>query len=156
MGLAVWGNHGPTVIRWREGANAVQEQLRAGLVMSITRTATGRAFAAFLPADVTEPFVHEDLRLFRIADEDEQEQRRKFDAEIAEARAYGFAQATDIQPSSLIRVVANAFSAPVFDTEGNMICALSVAADASLLSPDPEGAVPHALLHAARELTARL
>lgn len=156
VGLAVWGNHGPTVIRWHPGVSAAKQQLRAGLVMSTTRTATGIAFAAFLSREVTEAFVNEDLRMFRVADEDEQEQRRTFDSVIAAARASGFARAVDIQPSSLIRVAANAFSAPVYDACGNMICALSVAADASLLPPNPDGAAPQALLRAAKELTAKL
>ena len=155
VGLAVWGNHGPTVVRWHQGVNAVQERLGTGLVMSTTRTATGIAFAAFLPPEVTEAFVHEDLRLFRVADEDEQEQRRAFDAAVAEAKGSGLARAVDIEPSSLIRVVANAFSAPVYDAGGDMICALSIAAEASLLPPDAEGAAPQALLRAAKELTGK-
>jgi flavin reductase (DIM6/NTAB) family NADH-FMN oxidoreductase RutF/DNA-binding IclR family transcriptional regulator len=156
VGLAVWGNHGPTIVRWRQGVNAVHEQLRTGLVMSTTRTATGIAFAAFLPPEVTEPFVKEDLRLFRVADEDEQLQRCAFDDMIAGARASGLARAFNIQPSALIRVAANAFSAPVYDADGAMICALSVAAEASALAPDPAGAVPQALLRAAKELTSKL
>jgi flavin reductase (DIM6/NTAB) family NADH-FMN oxidoreductase RutF len=156
VGLAVWGNHGPTIVRWHAGANSAQEELRTGLVMSTTHTATGRAFAAFLPTDVTEAFVKEDLRLFRVADEDDQEQRRGFDSVIAEARESGIARAVDLHPSSLLRVVANAFSAPVYDASGNMICALSVAAEATLLAPDLSGAVPQALLHAAKKLTSAL
>ncbi len=156
VGLAVWGNHGPTMIRWHQGVKAVQEHLRTGVVMSLTRTATGMAFAAFLPADVTEPFVQEDLRLFRVADEDEQVQRRAFDAAIAQARTSGLARARDIQPSSLIRVVANAFSVPVYDAEGNMICALSIVAEASSLAPEHEGLIPQALLRAAKELARTL
>ena len=156
IGLAVWGNHGPTVVRWHQGARAVQEQLRTGLVMSTTRTATGIAFAAFLPKEVTDAFVTEDLRLFRVADEDETEQRRAFEDVIAAARTSGLAGAVDLQPSSLIRVVANAFSAPVYDAGGDMICALSVAAEASLLPPDVQGPVPQALLRAARRLTAEM
>ncbi len=156
VGLAVWGNHGPTIVRWHQGLNAVQEQLRIGLVMSTTRTATGIAFAAFLPQEVTEAFVHEDLRLFRVADEDEQQQRATFEEVIAATKVSGFARAVNIQPSSLIRVAANAFSAPVYDMNGNMICALSVAAEASLLQADPEGAIPQALLQAAKDLTANL
>ena len=156
VGLAVWGNHGPTIVRWHQGVNAVQEQLRTGLVMSTTRTATGIAFAAFLPVEVTEAFVREDLRLFRVADEDEQQQQCAFDDMMAAARASGLASAVNIQPSYLIHAVANAFSAPVYDADGNMICALSLAAEASRLASDPDGAIPQALLRAAKELTSGL
>ncbi len=153
VGLAVWGNHGPTMVRWQQGPRAMHEHLRTGLVMSTTRTATGIAFAAFLPIEITDPFVTEDLRLFRVADQDEVEQRRAFDVAVAAARESGLACAVDIQPSHLIRVVANAFSAPVYDGADRMIGALSVAAEASLLVPNVAGPVPQALLLAARELT---
>ncbi len=154
VGLSVWGNHGPTMVGWHGGENVAQQQLRAGLVMSITRTATGIAFAAFMPPEVTNVFLQEDLRLFRIADEDEQEQRRAFDSTVAAARASGLARAVDLEPSPLFGAVANAFSAPVYDAQGDMICALSMAADASLLPPDPDGPAPQALLRAAKDLTA--
>ena len=156
VGLSVWGNHGPTLIRWHQGVRALPEQLWTGLVLSVTRTAAGIAFAAFLPPEVTDAFVHEDLRLLRVADEDEHEQRRAFDCVIAEARATGLGRTTDINPSSLNGVAANAFSAPVYDRDGRMICALSVAAQASLLPSDPEGAGPRALMRVAMELSARL
>lgn len=47
-------------------------------------------------------------------------------------------------PSDEIRVSVNAFSAPVYDPEGHMIMALSVAADSSTLSVAWDGAVPAA------------
>ena len=154
VGLSVWGNHGPTIVRWHAGENVAQQRLRAGLVMSITRTATGIAFAAFMPPEVTDAFVQEDLRLYRVADEDEQEQRRVFDSAVASARASGLARAVDLEPSSLFGAVATAFSAPVYDAQGHMICALSMAADNSLLPPDPDGPAPKALLAVANSLTA--
>ena len=154
VGLSVWGNHGPTMLRWHGGADVAQQQLRAGLVMSVTRTATGIAFAAFMPPEVTDVFVLEDLRLFRVADEDEQEQRRAFDSTVAAARASGLAQAVDLAPSSWFGALANAFSAPVYDAQGDMICALSVVGHASILPSAADGPAPQNLIHAANELSA--
>ena len=154
--LAVWGNHGPTVIRWERGERAVSEQLRTGLVMSITRTATGRAFAAFLPTDVTRAFIDEDLRLYRVADEDEKEQRQRFDQEIAATRSSGIACATNLEPSPLHDVTINAFSAPIFDAAGSMIMALSLAAEASEVHLERHGPASIALVDAAKSLTARI
>jgi DNA-binding IclR family transcriptional regulator len=36
IGLAVWGNHGPTAVRWEPSKQPVSDQLLVGLVMSIT------------------------------------------------------------------------------------------------------------------------
>jgi flavin reductase (DIM6/NTAB) family NADH-FMN oxidoreductase RutF/DNA-binding IclR family transcriptional regulator len=153
VSLAVWGNHGPTVVHSYREAAARGEWLRSGLVMSTTQTASGRAFAAFLPQELTKIFIDEDLRLFRVADEDEQEQRRRFDELIAAARERGFVHAVFAQPWPVTDVVVNAFSAPVYDAGGQMIFALSVIAEASALPADFEAPVPLALLRAAKDLT---
>lgn len=49
VALAVWGSFGPTVIQVCEGADQVHINTRAGTVYSVSGTATGRVFAAFLP-----------------------------------------------------------------------------------------------------------
>lgn len=119
--LAVWGNQGPTAIRWERGAND-SSPLRTGLVMSLTRTATGRAFAASLPPEVTQPFIEEDLRLTRVADEDEIVQRQGFEDAVEQARTEGFA--------SWIEGTTPTYSAPIFDRDGNMVMAITAAAGA--------------------------
>lgn len=47
VALAVWGNHGPTLIHWEESENALTVNLRLGDVMPLLTSATGRCFAAF-------------------------------------------------------------------------------------------------------------
>lgn len=47
--LAVWGTHGPTVIRWEKAATALVTTLGLGSVLPVTRSATGRVFLAHLP-----------------------------------------------------------------------------------------------------------
>lgn len=47
--LAVWGTHGPTVIRWEKAATSLVTTLGLGSVLPVTRSATGRIFLAYLP-----------------------------------------------------------------------------------------------------------
>jgi DNA-binding IclR family transcriptional regulator len=49
VALSVWGNQGPTIIRWLETDALVSASLRTGAVMPLTRSATGRAFLGFHP-----------------------------------------------------------------------------------------------------------
>ena len=154
--LAVWGNHGPTAIRWEPSRQPVSAHLRTGLVMSITRSATGRAFAAFLPADMTRALIDEDLRLSRCAEEDETTQRRRFDEEVAECRQHGIARSIGAQPSPVHQLAVNAFSAPVFDANGQMAMALSLTCSAERLGPGWYGEVPQALAVAADALSRQL
>lgn len=51
VALAVWGNFGPTVIRLIEAHQPLHVAMRAGTVMSLFSTATGRAFAGVLPTE---------------------------------------------------------------------------------------------------------
>src|ERR1700761_5672254 len=47
VSLAVWGTHGPTVVRLEEPSHPVHIVMRVGSVMAMLETATGHAFAAF-------------------------------------------------------------------------------------------------------------
>ena len=49
VAIAVWANFGPTIVRVIEGSQPLHVNMRAGSVMSVLGTATGRAFAAVLP-----------------------------------------------------------------------------------------------------------
>lgn len=51
VALAVWGNFGPTIVRMIDARQPLHVAMRAGTVMSILGTATGRAFAAAMPAE---------------------------------------------------------------------------------------------------------
>lgn len=47
--LAVWGDRGPTVIRWLMGRAAVRTSMTVGATLPLLTSATGRVFLAFLP-----------------------------------------------------------------------------------------------------------
>src|SRR6185437_4659092 len=57
VALAVWANHGPTIVRWLGADTPVSASLRTGSVMPLTRSATGQAFLAFLPEQTTAPWI---------------------------------------------------------------------------------------------------
>lgn len=151
--LAVWGNRGPTAVHWEASNQPVSDQLRLGLVMSCTQSATGKAFSAFLPAEMTRAFIDEDLRLNRIPGESAEAQAEAFEAELIDARARGLTRATNTTPSRIHNVSVNAFSVPVYGNDGQMAMALSITAPASRLSADWDGDVPRKLLSAAQALS---
>ncbi len=51
VAVALWGNFGPTIVRMIEARQPLLVAMRAGTVMSVLGTATGRAFAAVLPTE---------------------------------------------------------------------------------------------------------
>ncbi|WP_172328446.1 IclR family transcriptional regulator [Mangrovicoccus sp. HB161399] len=55
VSLSVWGSYGPTVTAVHEGSERIRINARPGTVYSVTGTATGRLFAALLPAGQVGP-----------------------------------------------------------------------------------------------------
>ena len=59
LALAVWGNHGPTIVHWEESPQAVTANLRLGDVMPLLSSATGRCFAAYMPPEAVAPLLQQ-------------------------------------------------------------------------------------------------
>jgi DNA-binding IclR family transcriptional regulator len=63
--LAIWGNHGPTIVRWEESSEPVTLNVRVGSVMPLVTSATGRAFAAFMPWERIKQLLGKELASLR-------------------------------------------------------------------------------------------
>src|SRR3954464_15528342 len=61
VALAVWGNHGPTIVHWEESPSAVTVNLRLGDVMPLLTSATGLCFAAYAPKDAIAPMLKDEM-----------------------------------------------------------------------------------------------
>jgi DNA-binding IclR family transcriptional regulator len=59
--LSVWGTRGPTIVHVEESSQPIIMTMRIGAVLPILATATGLAFAVFLPRHFTEPFIGSEL-----------------------------------------------------------------------------------------------
>jgi len=51
--VCVWGDHGPTVVRWRRATALVVASMGLGTTLPLLTSATGRVFLAWLPGEVT-------------------------------------------------------------------------------------------------------
>jgi DNA-binding IclR family transcriptional regulator len=117
VALAVWANHGATIVRWLGADTPVSASLRVGAVLPLTRSATGEAFLAFLPTETTAPFVRKELV-------EHQRQgltpttREEVDQIIAQTRRRGFARTNEFIPG------ISGMAVPVFDYSGAMALAL--------------------------------
>lgn len=59
--LCVWGNSGPTVVRWQRAASLVVTSLGLGTTLPLLTSATGRVCLAFLPERVTAGLLETEL-----------------------------------------------------------------------------------------------
>jgi DNA-binding IclR family transcriptional regulator len=117
VALAVWANHGATIVRWLGADTPVSASLRVGAVMPLTRSATGAAFLAFLPREATARWVKKEL-----SDHARQglmpATREQVDQLIAQIRRQGFSRTSEFIPG------ISGVAAPVYDHSGSMTLAL--------------------------------
>lgn len=152
VALAVWGNHGPTVVRIEEGGSAIHVNMRVGSVMSLLGTATGRVFAAFLPPRVIDAFLESDVGRASVGDELARTMgREQVEAAVAEVRRRGLARAID-RPIPGI----HALSAPVFDQTGSMVLAITSIGSSGTFDAGWDGPIARELLACAGTVSARL
>ncbi len=145
--LAAWGGHGPTIIRWLDGAYPIPVRIRAGTTLPLLASAVGHAFLAYLPADVTEPILQRELEsgLSQPVPAEEVEQLK------SDVRSAGLAK-----QRGLFVLGSTALAAPVFDADGQPLLVLALIAQTVDL---PDEAVPEMaaeLLAATREASAQL
>lgn len=139
VAIAVWGNCGPTIVRIEESSGQIHMNMRPGTVMMpLMGSATGRLFAAFLPERMVVDILAGDVA-------DEQEET------LAEIRRHGLARALG-RPIPGI----NAFSAPVFNSDGLLVMALTALGVVGSFDIAWDGAVAAKLKAAAAEVSWRL
>jgi DNA-binding IclR family transcriptional regulator len=161
VGIAVWGNRGPTIVRIEEAPSAVHVNMRHGTVMSLRGTASGLLFAAYLPRDQV---------LAALADEHSAELRAlgqavpakhrvnvdaeinaEMEAELAQIRQRGLSR---VSGSAVAGV--SAMAAPVFTERGAMVLSLTAIGPGAIFDSTLDGAVATALKRAAAEVSKRL
>lgn len=152
VAVAIWGNFGPTIIRMIEAREPLHVSMRAGTVMSILGTATGRAFAAVLPAERIEKAM-----AVALGDPDDRKAPlRKPKAEelqqaVAELREHGVTRAEG-KPIPGV----NAFSAPVLDHDGEPVVVITALGHRDGFSADWNSSAATAVRNAAAEASSRL
>ncbi|KQV86392.1 MULTISPECIES: IclR family transcriptional regulator [unclassified Roseateles] len=134
VAIAVWGTHGPTIVRVAEGPTPVHISMRHGTVMSLAGTASGRLFAAYR--------TEEAAALAQTLPEE---------AVIAAVRAAGLATSRD----SVVAGVSAA-AAPVFDASGRLVLALTAIGPTAGLDISLQAPLAAALRDAAALLSRRL
>ena len=152
VALAVWGNHGATIVRIVDAGGPVTITLRAGTVLPLTKSATGRAFAAFYRA----PFLKKllDAELQETAETSKvaiTTVRRQLEKTLAEIREHGISRATGSLTPGI-----NGFSAPVFDHTGSMVAAITSLGSMGEFNVEWDSPAAKAMLDAASSLSLRL
>lgn len=142
--LAIWGNKGPVVVRWEESSRPVATNVRAGWVMPLANSATGRLFAAFMPIGATADLLKAELARYP-------GERSDYAARIAKIRASGVSRVE----GDLLRGVA-AIAAPVFGQDGGMVAAIAALGPQGAIDISLKGPIVAAVKYAAQSLSKRI
>ena len=154
VGLAVWGARGATIVHIAEAPSPVHVSLRHGTVFSLTDTASGRLYAAYLDAAVVKQSL------------DAERQREKphggaaalrhptwkaFEAQLQEVRRHRISRSEgEVIPG------VNAMSAPVFDHTGAIVLAVIAIGPAATFDAAWDGALARALKGCADAVSSQL
>ncbi|KIQ29217.1 IclR family transcriptional regulator [Variovorax paradoxus] len=164
VALAVWGARGATIVRTAESPSPVHVNMRHGTVFSLTNTASGRIFAAYLDAGAVRQLLEE---------ERQRQKPRKgaaepsppagmprvqplpswsdFESQLKEVREHGISRSD----GEVIEGVS-AMAAPVFDHTGAIVLAVTAIGPAGIFDTAWDGELARALKACAGTVSQRL
>jgi DNA-binding IclR family transcriptional regulator len=152
LALAVWGNHGPTIVHWEESPHAVTVNLRLGDVMPLLSSATGRCFAAHAPKEAIAAMVKDEVaRAQRQGRSDVPTTLAQVRTMLDDVRKRGAARVVDTLLPGIV-----GFCAPVFDADAHMVLGVVALGPSGTFDPAWDGAVDRPLRAAAAQLSADL
>jgi DNA-binding IclR family transcriptional regulator len=149
LALAVWGNHGPTIVHWEESPSAVTVNLRLGDVMPLLSSATGLCFAAHAPKEAIAPMLKEEMaRAQKQGRTDLPSTPAEVRALLQTVRERGASRVVDTLLPGIV-----GFCVPVFDSDGHMALGMVALGPAGSFDAEWGGAVEKPLRAAAAQLS---
>lgn len=143
--LAVWGNHGPTVVSIEPAVRAVTVVTQIGSVLPLLGSSTGLVFDAYLPQGETA-----ELRALEVA-RLPAEQANQLDGQRENIRALGLHHV-----HGLLMPGVDALSAPIFDATGRIAAVMTIVGPVSIFHADQHGPAAQRLLKATRTISWRM
>jgi DNA-binding IclR family transcriptional regulator len=152
VALAVWGNFGATIVRAIDAQQPLHVSMRAGTVMSLLGTATGRAFAGTLSLQEIERTLSGPLGdPEQAAPPLTAAQRAELQSAVDEVRTHGVARAHG-RPMPGV----NAFSAAAYDHEGRPTLVITALGHQDHFPAQWDSAAAQAVRGAAAEISRAL
>jgi DNA-binding IclR family transcriptional regulator len=149
VAIAVWGNHGPTIVHWQEPARAVTVNLRLGDVMPLLSSATGRCFAAFAPQSQVQPLLKVEItQLGKTARAGMPRDAAQVHALLEQTRAQGVGRVVD----TLLPGISG-LAVPVWDASRRIALSLVSLGSSADFDAEVQGSVAQALKRSAAKLS---
>jgi len=152
ISLAVWGSHGPTIVRIEEASRPVTFNARVGTILPLLSSSSGQVFAAFLPEPVTAPLVQDELKANRKRN-DPRLMTRLSDAQalLAQVRERGLGRVRGEMMPGLC-----AIAAPIFDYRGQPVAAIAVVGPNDMFDTRWNGNIAKSIRKTAESVSTKL
>lgn len=152
VALAVWGSYGPTIVRIVDAGGPISVTLRHGAVLSLCKSATGRAFAAFFRSPLLKEALEQELgEVARSEGVAIGTMRRQFEAMLREIIQRGIART-----SGSLTPGINGLSVPVYEHGGRMVAAITSLGSVGDFDVDWDSPAAKAMKEAGSVLSRRL
>ena len=161
VAIAVWGARGATIVRISESPSPVHVNMRHGTVFSLTSTASGRLFGAYLDSGVVREMLEEERQRAQGAKASTQRPGmpaqaplpdwKRFEAQLHEVRLHGISRSEgEVVPG------VSAMSAPVFDHTDAITLAITAIGPSAIFDTRWDGEIANALKACAGQVSQRL
>ena len=148
---AVWGSHGPTLVRLVEARHEFATSVPLGHVCALTFSAVGLVYCAFSDADQIAPILVREMAQNRaVGRPGAPTSKVELERRLATVRSAGLATVKEGDGG------LSAVSAPVFDSNKQLRLALTVFGRSGRLDISPSGPVATLIREAARSLSGEL
>lgn len=121
--FAVWSDDAPTVVQFEQSAEIFTLSIRVGSRLPILRSAIGRIFAAYLPAESIHHHIRKELASPELR---KSATRLRTRGDVCRLLDEVRRRGVEVAKGELIAGLS-ALSAPVFDSKGGIVAAISIA-----------------------------
>ncbi|MBB6444320.1 IclR family transcriptional regulator [Bacillus benzoevorans] len=112
--LAIWGQNGPFFVSWEESNGPVNIGIKVGSQISLTKSAAGQVFAAYMSHEATEKIAEQEIGGSEVEREELQHT-----IEFIRANRYSYVNST-VLPG------INAIASPIFDRSNKLAGSLTI------------------------------
>jgi len=150
--LSVWGNFGPTLVRWVPSNAPVNITVNVGSVLPLLTSSNGRAFAAHLPSEMVDPLIEKEL-----AENGKElaaagiKTRKDVERMLQPVRETGVAAAVGL----VVPAIAS-LSCPIFDRNNAVVAVVTVVGITGMISTDVDSEICIKLRQTAKQISEML
>jgi DNA-binding IclR family transcriptional regulator len=152
VSLALWANHGPTIMRIAETPDIMSLTVRFGTVMPLLTSSFGRIFAAYLDRRITQNMIQVELADPKgLATQAGLKTFADVEKLLAQFRARRMSVAENLSTPGRA-----ALAAPIFDHNNRIVAAIALVGMQGRLDLDADSRPARELANTARKLSQRL